>query len=136
MNAEDVINRYVELYNDAEPGTYGSDRVLELYAPDCRWRESPTQWMPEGRTGDLNTLREAMKLSQSLFVDRKIVVHEVVANGDRGVMRYTWSATTTVDMGPGLAPAGAQPTVEVAAFIRVAEGKIVEITELLGAASW
>ncbi len=48
MNAEDVARQWIELYNDVQPGTYGSDRVLDLYAPNCRWRESPTPLTPDG----------------------------------------------------------------------------------------
>jgi ketosteroid isomerase-like protein len=136
MNAEEMTRRRIDLYNDVEPGTYGSEQVLELYAPDCRWRESPTPLTPEGRSGDLGALREAMELSKALLVDRSAILHEVLADGDRAVMRWAWSATANVDVGPELAPAGSRPTMEVASFLRVADGKIVEITELLSAVTW
>jgi ketosteroid isomerase-like protein len=131
-----MARRWIELYNDVEPGTYGSFRVNELYAPDCRWRESPTPLTPDGRSGDLAALRESAELSVALFVDRHAELHEVVAAGDRAAMRWTWSATAKVDLGPGLPPLGSRPKMEVATFLRVADGEIVEITELLSAATW
>ena len=137
MNAEEVARRWIDLYNDVEPGTYGSDRFVELYAPDCRWRESPTPLTPEGRSSDnLVAFREGLEWGASSFIDRSVVLHELVADGDRAAMRYTWSATVAVDLGPDGAPVGARPRVEAAAFLRVADGLIVEITELLSAAAW
>ena len=135
MDAGELVRQWIDLYNDVEPGTYGSDRVLDLYAPDVEWRESPTALTPDGRSGDLTALREAMALGRSLFVDRAVVLGEVVADGERAAMRFTWSATTKVDLGPDLPPAGSRLTVQCATFLRVTNGKIIEITELLGAAA-
>ena len=131
MGAEEVVRQWVDLYNDVEPGTYGSDRVFDLYAPDVQWRETPTPLTPEGRSGGLDALRESMALSASLFVDRAVVLREVIVEGERAAMRFTWSATAKVDLGR-VAPAGGHVTVECATFLRVADGKIVEITEMLG----
>lgn len=136
MNAEELARQWIELYNDVEPGTYGSDRLLDLYAPDCRWRESPTPLTPEGRSGDVAALREALELSKSLFVDREARLHELIGDGDRAAMRYTWSATVKVDLGPDLAPAGSRPAIEVASFLRVADDRIIEIVELLSTPTW
>jgi predicted ester cyclase len=133
VDAEDVALRWIDLYNDVEPGTYGSGRFLDLYAPDCRWRESSSTFFPDGRSGDLAVLREALELNRSSLVDRNVLLHELVADGDRAAMRYAWSATTTVDLGPDLPPRGSRLRLEVAAFLRVADGKIVEIVELLSA---
>lgn len=136
MNAEEIARRWIELYNDVEPGTYGSDRYVELYAADVSWRESPTVVTPEGRSGDRAALQEALAWGKECFIDRNVTLHEIVADRDRAAMRYTWSATVIVDLGPDAAPVGARPRMEMAAFLRVDGGKIVEITELLGAATW
>jgi hypothetical protein len=48
-------------------------------------------------------------------------------------MRCTWSATTIVDLGPDAPPPGSRVMIELASFMRVADGKIVEITEILSA---
>lgn len=136
MDAGDVARRWMELYNDVEPGTYGSDRFLDLYTPDCRWRESPTALTPGGRSGDLAALREAVALGRELFVDRRQTLHELLVDGDRAVMRHTWSATLKVDLGSDGPLAGSRIQIEIATFLRVARGRIVEATELLSAPTW
>jgi len=130
MDAAEVAHRWVELYNDVEPGTYGSDRFLELYADDVRWREAPTTLLPQGRAGGLTALREAVAFGASVFVDRHVELKELMADHDHAAMRCTWSATTAVDLGPDAPPPGTRLTVELASFMRVADGKIVEITEI------
>jgi len=123
------------MYNDVEPGTYGSNRFLELYADDVRWREAPSTLLPQGRSGGLDALREAVAFGASVFVDRRVELNELAADHDRAAMRCTWSATTIVDLGPDAPPPGTRVAVELASFMRVADGKIVEITEILSAAA-
>jgi ketosteroid isomerase-like protein len=137
LNAEEAARRWIELYNDVAPGTYGSDRFVELYASDIRWRESPTPVTPDGRSADdIAAFREALEWGKTFFTDRNVTLHEIVADDDRAAMLYTWSATVAVDLGPDGAPVGARPRVEVATFLRVADGKIVEHTDLAGPATW
>ncbi|HEX9259246.1 MAG TPA: nuclear transport factor 2 family protein [Acidimicrobiales bacterium] len=124
-----VAHRWIELYNEGEPGTYGSDRFLELYADDCLWVEMPSAFFPEGRTGNKAALREALSSSESVMIDRHVDLHDVIADGNEAAMRYTWSATLNADGTP--VPKGTRITGEVAAFLVVRNGKIVEIRELL-----
>lgn len=137
MNAHEIAQRWIDLHNDGEPGTYGSDRFVELYAPDCCWRESPTPLTPEGRTADdVAGFRESLEMGMACFIDRSANAHEIVAHGDRAAVRLTWSATLSVDLGPDHAPIGSRLRAEVAMFLRVVDGKIVEHVDVLGALVW
>jgi len=49
-------------------------------------------------------------------------------------MRYEWSATVKADLGPGAPPIGSRLKLEVAAFLRVDDDKIIEITEIFSTA--
>jgi hypothetical protein len=127
--AEMVARRWIELYNDGTPTFYGSDRVLQIYAEDCVWTESPTKMYPQGRKGSLEQLRSALAAGQSALVNRHAVLHEVVGNGPVGAMHYTFSATVSRDA-PGYSK-GDRIALEIAAFLEVRKGRIVKIHELI-----
>jgi len=131
--AEAVARRWIELYNDVEPGTYGDGRFFELYAEDCRWREMPSGFFPEGRRSDGGMDHSTLETSATMFTDRHADLHELIASSDRVAIRYTWSARVNVDLGPDAPGIGDLLQFEVASFMRVADAKIVEITELLSA---
>ncbi len=128
-DAAAIARRWVELYNDGTPTSYGSDRVLELYAEDCVWTESPSKMYPQGRKGSLAQLRLALAAGQAALVNRHVVLHDVVGNGPVGAMRYTFSAAVSKDV-PGYSK-GDRISFEVAAFFKVRQGRIIEIHELL-----
>jgi len=128
-DAEAIARRWVELYNDGTPAFYGSDRFLELYAEDCVWTESPTKMYPQGRKGSLAQIRPALAAGQAALVNRHVVLQEVVGNGPMGAMHYRWSANANKDV-PGYSK-GDRISLEVAAFFKVRQGRIIEIHELL-----
>jgi ketosteroid isomerase-like protein len=128
-DAAAIATRWVELYNDGTPTSYGSDRFLQLYAEDCVWTESPTKMYPQGRSGSLAQIRPALAAGQSVLVNRHVVLKEVVANGSVGAMHYAWSATTSGAVAGY--PKGSRIALEVAAFFKVRQGRIIEIHELL-----
>lgn len=131
--AEAVARRWIELYNDVEPGTYGDGRFFDLYADDCRWREMPSGFAPEGRRSDGGMDHATLDASAAMFTDRHADLHDLVASNDRVAMRFTWSARVSVDLGPDAPPVGDRLQFEVASYMRVADGKIVDITEVLSA---
>ncbi len=128
-DAAAVARRWVELYNDGTPTFYGSDRFLQLYDEDCVWTESPTKMYPQGRKGSLAQIRPALAAGQSVLLNRRVVLQQVVANGSAGAMHYTWSAITSQDIAGY--PKGGLIRLEVAAFFKVRQGRIIEIHELL-----
>jgi ketosteroid isomerase-like protein len=128
-DAAAVAQRWVELYSDGTPTSYGSDRFLQLYAEDCVWTESPTKMYPQGRKGSLAQIRPALAAGQSVLLNRRVVLQQVVGNGSAGAMHYTWSAITSQDVSGY--PKGSLIRLEVAAFFKVRRGRIIEIHELL-----
>ena len=127
--AEAIARRFIELYNDGTPESYGSDRVLELYADDVDWREFiPSARNPQGRSGSLAALREAILANQGALRNRRVRLHDVVAEPDRAAMRYAWEAEVGVD-GTPFGRRGSVLRAEVAAFFKVADGKIVQCYE-------
>jgi hypothetical protein len=131
--AEAVARRWIELYDDVEPGTYGDGRFFDLYAETCRWREMPSGFFAEGRRSDGGMDRTTLDASAAVFTDRHVDLHDLVASNDSIGMRYTWSARVSADLGPGSPAIGDRLQFEVASFMRVADGKIVDITEVLSA---
>jgi ketosteroid isomerase-like protein len=135
QDAAAIIHRWVELYNDGTPETYGSERFLDLYAKDVDWREMPSGMFPEGRSGDLARLREALHWAMPLLRNRRVTLHEVIADPDgrRAAFRYHWTARLAADLPPYAA--GAQLEGEVCAFAEVEGGLITRIVEYFSVAA-
>ncbi|MCW5890938.1 MAG: nuclear transport factor 2 family protein [bacterium] len=127
----DLVRRWVELYNDGSPEAYGSDDFLRLYAADVDWKESPTSLTPEGRGGDLRTLREATAFGRSLFRNRRVAIDVIVEEGDRAVWTGAWSATIGVDGLPS--PRGTVVEIAMAMLVEVCDGRIVRQRDFLTA---
>lgn len=127
--AAEIVRKWVELYNDGTPEYYGSDRFLDLYAPDCDWQESPSQYFPSGRTGNPDALRQALILSSEFLRNRKVVLHEIIEEGDVASWRADFMATVGAD---GLdMPIGSRFRLRMAVFTEVQNGLIVRQYEHL-----
>jgi ketosteroid isomerase-like protein len=131
LDATAMVHRWIELYNDGTPDTYGSELFLKLYAEDVDWREMPSGMFPEGRSGDRNLLREALRWAMPLLRNRHITLHELIADPDgrRAAFRFHWTARLAVDLPPW--SAGAALAGEVGSFIEVRDGLIVKVVEYL-----
>lgn len=91
--AADMVRKYVELYNDGTPEFYGSDRFTELFAPDIDWQESPSSFSPSGRSGNRETVCEAVATGGPLMRDRKFEIKEIVEEGNTAAWTGNWSMT-------------------------------------------
>ena len=130
--ASDIVRRWVELYNDGTPDTYGSDRFLQLYRPDVDWEEMPSPMFPAGRKGNVGTLREAVKQSQAILRNRHAELIELVEEGNIVAWRGVWSATVAEDAPEGFPiKAGSQIQAQVASFTEVVDGVIVRQREYI-----
>ena len=123
--AADVVRRWVELYNDGTTESYDSDRFLELYAPNVDWIEMPSPMFPSGRTGDVETIREALKYSKAILRNRHEELNELIEDGNIAAWTHIWSATVTEDSPDGLVKAGSRVQIRVATFTEVVDGLIV-----------
>lgn len=126
---KEVALRWGELYNDGTPEFYGSDRFLDLYTEDVAWHEMPSQFNPTGTSGNRAALREAVRFGQASFVDRRVDSLQVVSDGERAAMEYTWEATVGID--GLLVPRGTRLRAAVAQLITVRDGSIIASTEYL-----
>ena len=96
-SARDIALRWIDLYNDGTPDSYGSERFLELYDEDLKWREMPTRAFPAGRTGSVGALREALAAGQAALRNRHVSLRELVAETDRFALTFSWQATVASD---------------------------------------
>ena len=127
--AEAIARRYLELYNDGTPEFYGTDRFTDLFAEDVDYRLLPTPQRPRGfSVASREAVRDGIKTVQRMLVHRRTHLHEIVADGDRAVMRYLWEAEVGVDDHPA-GPRGTTVRGEAADFITVRDGEIVRFLE-------
>ena len=94
--------------------------IDELVAPDFVGHEMPAG-TPPGPEG----FRQFYARARSAFPDMRYTVHDLIAEGDKVVVRWTWSGTHT-GVFRGIAPTGRPVTVTGMAIYRLAGGRIVE----------
>jgi len=131
--AADVVKKWVELYSDGTPESYGSDRFLELYAPNANWVEMPSPMHPSGRTGDAETIRELLKQNSYLFRNRRVELNEVIEEGNIAAWTAIWSATVAEDNPEDGMPvkAGSRIQIRLAVITEVVDGLIVRQHEYI-----
>jgi steroid delta-isomerase-like uncharacterized protein len=96
-------------------------RADEFMAPDFVEREELPPGLPPGREG-VKQLTAAMR---NAFPDFKATIDDIVAEGDKVVLRQTWSGTHKGEF-MGVPPTGKHVSFQVIDIIRFAGGKCVE----------
>jgi predicted ester cyclase len=99
--------------------------AFELFAPDAI-HHNPFPGTPAGREGN----KQGMLLLFAAFPDWQTAIEDLIAEGDKVVVRMTQRGTFF-----GIPPAGKQATVAGIAIFRLKERQIVEewlITDQLG----
>jgi steroid delta-isomerase-like uncharacterized protein len=96
-------------------------RVDEFLAPDFVEHEE----LPPGNQGGREGFKQMTAQLRSAFPDFKATLDDVVAEGDRVVLRMTWTGTHKGQF-MGIPPTGKSISFEVIDIIRVAGGKFVE----------
>jgi predicted ester cyclase len=94
--------------------------VDEVIGQDFVGHEMPAD-TPRGPTG----FTQFYGRLRSAFPDLRYVVDDMIAEGDKVVVRWTWKCTHKGEF-MGIAPTGRQATVTGMAIYRVVEGKCVE----------
>jgi predicted ester cyclase len=95
--------------------------VDELFAPDFVEHEELPPGIPPGR----EAVKQLPTIFGSAFPDFKVTIDDVIAEGDKVVVRSTWSGTHKGEF-MGIAPTGKSVSFEVFDAIRIAGGKVVE----------
>ncbi len=98
-----------------------ADRVDEFLAPDFVEHEELPPGIPAGREG----VKLLSAMLHSAFPDFKATVDDLVAEGDKVVIRMTWSGTHQGEF-MGIPPTGRSVSFGVIDIIRIADGKFVE----------
>jgi steroid delta-isomerase-like uncharacterized protein len=92
--------------------------VAELYDASYVYHTDPTVAGPDGVKTMVTTYRTA-------FPDLHLTLEDVLAEGDKVVVRFTAKGTHRGDL-MGIAPSGKVVTVKGISIVRIAGGKIVE----------
>jgi steroid delta-isomerase-like uncharacterized protein len=96
-------------------------RVDEFLAPDFVEREELPPGVPPGREG----VKQLTAMLHSAFPDFKVTIDDLVAEGDKVVIRQTWTGTHRGEF-MGIPPTGRSVSFQVIDMIRIAGGKCVE----------
>jgi steroid delta-isomerase-like uncharacterized protein len=95
--------------------------VDELFAPDFVEHEELPPGIPPGR----EAVKQLPTMFRSAFPDFKVTIDDVIAEGDKVVVRSTWSGTHKGEF-MGIPPTGKSVSFGVFDTIRIAGGKFVE----------
>jgi steroid delta-isomerase-like uncharacterized protein len=120
-----VVRRLLDVW---EQGNI--DLIDELLAPDYVNHSPATPEQPTGPEG----LKGVVSMFRSAIPDLKMVVEDMIAEGDKVVLRYALEGTHEGELF-GIPPTGKQLSVKGIAVERVSDGKIREhwrVTDELG----
>jgi steroid delta-isomerase-like uncharacterized protein len=95
--------------------------VDESFAPDFVEHEELPPGIPPGREG----VKQLTTMFRSAFPNFKVTFDDVIAEGDKVVVRSTWSGTHKGEF-MGIPPTGKSVSFGVIDIIRIAGGKFVE----------
>jgi steroid delta-isomerase-like uncharacterized protein len=112
-----VVRRMVdEVFNK------GNLRLIdEIMAPDFVEHEQLPPGIPGGREG----VKQLTASFRSSFPDFKATIEDILAEGDKVVIRMTWRGTQKGEF-MGIPPSGKMVNFGVIDIIRIAGGKFVE----------
>ena len=96
-------------------------RADEFLAPEFVEREE----LPPGIARDREGVKQLTAMFRSAFPDFKATIDDIVAEGDKVVIRQTWSGTHQGEF-MGVPPTGKSISINVIDIIRIAEGQFVE----------
>jgi steroid delta-isomerase-like uncharacterized protein len=96
-------------------------RIDEFLAPDFVEREELPPGIPRNREG----VMQFLSIFRSAFPDFQATIDDMVAEGDKVVIRQTFSGTHKGEF-MGIPPTGKRVSYGVIDIIRLADGKLVE----------
>jgi steroid delta-isomerase-like uncharacterized protein len=96
------------------------DALYEFYAPDALWHQ------PDQNLQGLEEVKQWLARPFEAFPDLNVSVEDVIAEGDKVIIRYTSRGTHQGETGGLGPPTGRQIELEGIAILRFEDGKIVE----------
>ena len=97
------------------------NKADEFMAPNFVEREELPPGIPRDREG----VKQLTTMLRSAFPDFKATIDDIVAEGDKVVIRQTWSGSHKGEF-MGIPPTGRSVSFGVIDIIRIADGKFVE----------
>jgi len=94
--------------------------IDEIYATNFIWN-----WAPPGVTPDREGYKQIVTMNFAAFADVKCTLEDVIAEGDKVVVRWTWRGTHKGEY-MGIAPTGKQVTLTGIGIVRIEGGKAIE----------
>ncbi len=93
----------------------------EIIAPDYAVYDPGTP----GRRGGVEGEKQCLAMYRRVFPDLRFTIEDIIAEGDRGVVRWTASGTQQGEL-MGAGPTGKQAVISGISIVRVANGQIAE----------
>lgn len=115
---KDLVRRYVE--NVLNQGDLAE--ADELVAPDAVMYHAGAP----GPIRGLDAIKLFVSAFRASFPDLRSPLEDMVAEGDRVMVRFTWSGTQQGDF-QGIPPTGRRFTVTGSGLYRIQDGKIAEV---------
>jgi ketosteroid isomerase-like protein len=116
-----VVRRYFEVVADL--GSSENDLVALLH-PDVRITEHPNAITPNGAVRDRDATVAGFLAGKALLSAQSFDVHDLIASGDRVVVRATWRGTVGIDT--ERLPLGSELVAHIAAWLTVTDGLVRE----------
>jgi steroid delta-isomerase-like uncharacterized protein len=119
MSAEEnkaIVERFWKVWEEGN-----IDLVEELLAADHVNHNPATPDQPAGAEG----VREVVTMFRSAMPDLKVVIEDMIAEGDKVLVRYTLEGTHEGELF-GIPPTGRRLSIKSMAVERVSEGKLRE----------
>lgn len=120
-DVESAVRRYYDVVADLSSG---AEDLQPLLAPDLHVTEHPNPISPNGGVRDRDATIQGFLAGKNLLREQSFDVHEIVVAGDRAAARLTWRGVVGVDAGPLVA--GQELVAEIASFLTVRDGQVVE----------
>ena len=90
---------------------------------------------PDGSTDDAQGLKSAVTKYRRAMPDLNLTIHEIVAEGDLVIYRWTMAGTHLGEL-EGIKPTGKKASFHGITILRFADGKVVEDRYYLGGPSF
>jgi ketosteroid isomerase-like protein len=116
-----VVRRYFDIVADLGSS---QEALLELLHPDVRITEHPNAIAPSGAVRDRDGAVAGFLAGKKLLATQDFEILELLASGDRVAVRAIWRGT--IANGGGGFSAGAELVAHVAAWLAVADGRVIE----------
>jgi ketosteroid isomerase-like protein len=115
-----VVRRYFAIVADLGSSADGLREVLD---PSVRITERPNAINPRGVVRNRDAAVAGFLAGKDLLATQEIDLHELAVSGDRVAVRATWRGT--IREGAGALAPGAQLVAHIAAWLTVADGRVV-----------